>query len=283
MAYRCSFGSPWVKAHEPVQCCSVLYSGPGSLIHQSAAVVRRYGSDVPGSALRPNASVRVKLPIGVADRPSLVGAASPAEPSHALVAGPYLRHCPPDFCHPCNVAVVLDRDGAATVITLVASPVGRSSGSPAAAGAGRGVLVGRGVVRGAGGALVVRFGPVVRGDCACDDDADGIGDAAVEVCCVARGRSAELGVPSETVEEHAAAVSRTQVSRTRRRTRTPLACHVTPMRMRGWAVGVSHRMIDTSVLCGIEMQPAVAEPSLTCRKNALPAPCRTPVGELRVL
>ena len=54
--------------------------------------------------------------------------------------------------------------------------------------------------------------------------------------------------------------------------RTDPACHATPMRMRGWADGVSHRMIDTRLLCGIATQPAVAEPTETCRKNALPAP-----------
>ena len=54
--------------------------------------------------------------------------------------------------------------------------------------------------------------------------------------------------------------------------RTRPACHATPIRIRGWADGVSHRMIDTRLLCGIATQPAVDEPTDTCRKNALPAP-----------
>jgi hypothetical protein len=33
----------------------------------------------------------------------------------------------------------------------------------------------------------------------------------------------------------------------------------------------------------IEMQPWVGSPTVTCRKNALPAPGTTPVAEFRVL
>ena len=55
------------------------------------------------------------------------------------------------------------------------------------------------------------------------------------------------------------------------------------MRMRGWADGVSQRMSVTSFDCAIATHPAVAYPSVTCRKNAEPAPCRTPPGALRVL
>lgn len=64
---------------------------------------------------------------------------------------------------------------------------------------------------------------------------------------------------------------------------TPPGCHATPMRILGCAAGVSHLMIETRLACGIPMQPAVAEPSVTCRKKALPLPWRTPPGALRVL
>jgi hypothetical protein len=40
--------------------------------------------------------------------------------------------------------------------------------------------------------------------------------------------------------------------------RTDLACHEIPIRMRGWALGVSHRMIEINLATGIETQPAVA-------------------------
>jgi hypothetical protein len=48
------------------------------------------------------------------------------------------------------------------------------------------------------------------------------------------------------------------------------ACHAVPIRMRGCADGVSHRINPTSVVCGIATQPAVGAPSVTCRKNADP-------------
>lgn len=89
----------------------------------------------------------------------------------------------------------------------------------------------------------------------------------------------------EAPELQPARISGAASSSTNRRksTNTRSGCHATPIRIRGWVAGVSQRMIDTSVLCGMATQPAVAVPSVTCRKNALPAPCRTPVGELRVL
>jgi MFS family permease len=49
---------------------------------------------------------------------------------------------------------------------------------------------------------------------------------------------------------------------------------LTPIRMRGRADGSSHDKSETSVAWGAETQPAVAPPSLTWRKNALPAPAR---------
>ena len=48
----------------------------------------------------------------------------------------------------------------------------------------------------------------------------------------------------------------------------------TPMRMRGWAEGSSHAKNETSVAWGMDTQPAVGPPSVTWRKNALPAPAR---------
>jgi MFS family permease len=48
----------------------------------------------------------------------------------------------------------------------------------------------------------------------------------------------------------------------------------TPIRMRGWADGSSHDKSETSIAWGIETQPAVAPPSVTWRKNALPAAAR---------
>ena len=48
----------------------------------------------------------------------------------------------------------------------------------------------------------------------------------------------------------------------------------TPISMRGWADGSSHDKSETSVAWGIETQPAVGPPSVTWRKNALPAPAR---------
>ena len=44
------------------------------------------------------------------------------------------------------------------------------------------------------------------------------------------------------------------------------------MRMRGLAVGVSHRMIVVRLVWGMETQPAVGVPLVTWRKKALPAP-----------
>jgi len=53
---------------------------------------------------------------------------------------------------------------------------------------------------------------------------------------------------------------------------TPPECHVTPIRIRGCVPGVSHRMIVTRFAAGMATHPAVALPSVTWRKNALPAP-----------
>jgi peptidoglycan/LPS O-acetylase OafA/YrhL len=63
----------------------------------------------------------------------------------------------------------------------------------------------------------------------------------------------------------------------------PPGRYATPIRMRGLALGTSQRSTLTRSSDRIDTQPAVGSPTETCRKNALPAPCRTPVGELRVL
>ena len=56
-----------------------------------------------------------------------------------------------------------------------------------------------------------------------------------------------------------------------------------PIRIRGCRLGVSQRSSRVSWSLAIETQPAVGAPTVTCRKNALPAPWRTPPGALRVL
>ena len=49
----------------------------------------------------------------------------------------------------------------------------------------------------------------------------------------------------------------------------------TPMRIRGCCDGSSQRRIRTSWSRSIDTQPCVGSPTVTCRKNALPAPCTT--------
>lgn len=48
-----------------------------------------------------------------------------------------------------------------------------------------------------------------------------------------------------------------------------------PVAILGCCAGSSHRMIDTSVEESMATHPAVGLPTLTCRKNALPAPGTT--------
>src|SRR5690348_6479887 len=99
----------------------VLYSGPGWLIHQSDGRVRKYGNDVPGSLLRPNACVSVKLPIGVAEAPSLGVRVMPCEPMCAVIPLPYFSQPPPGALYQaCRCAVVRPRETPVTVITRVA-------------------------------------------------------------------------------------------------------------------------------------------------------------------
>jgi len=215
--------------------------------------VRKYGTFVPGSAALPNAWVSVKLPIGVADSPSLGVGVSPFEPTWAGTADP--TRCQPAafLLQACRVAVVLLVEGATTVTTWVAEPVLARSGSSAVAlrdGDGDGVGgpdVGRGVV---------------------GDDVEGVVLGAVVV---------DGGPGSVPGDELHAATAATRASEaitagTSRRgaTGTRSASHATPMRIRGWALGVSHFMSVTSFDCEIATQPAVALPFVTWKKNALP-------------
>ena len=59
--------------------------------------------------------------------------------------------------------------------------------------------------------------------------------------------------------------------------------YTTPIRMRGWVLGASHRNVLMTLVWGMATQPAVGCPSVTCRKNALPAPGLVPPGALGVL
>jgi hypothetical protein len=99
------------------------------------------------------------------------------------------------------------------------------------------------------------------------DEAELVGlDAALEL-------AAGWLLDVQAASGRAAVISAVTEQRTGRRTRP--GCHEKPMRIRGWVDGASHRMIVTRLLIGIETQPAVGLPSVTCRKNALPPPCRT--------
>ena len=156
---------------------------------------------------------------------------------------------------------MLASDPAVTVMTCVAFAVPNGNGKvsstlPAVAGRG-------------GAAL---------GRCSCGVDADGpalaagLGDAEAE-----SGRMDADGLPDTAVLQAAIDAATTAVTASvraappgRRPPTTRPGCHETPMRIRGWADGTSQRMIVTKLLCGIATQPAVAYPSVTCRKNAEP-------------
>jgi hypothetical protein len=196
-----------------------------------------------------------------------------------VIALPYVRQPLPDFSYACSVATVLDVDGATTVITRVAEPVENARGSPA--GAGCAGVLGRFDVLAGSAARVGLFSgwSEVR---ACDDDGTAVGVvAAVVVGMLGAGVSrCPAGAEVQAARLSSAAMPTAQL---RRRNATRLGCHATPMRIRGCAAGVSHFMIETRCACEIATQPAVALPSVTCRKNALPLPWRTPPGALRVL
>jgi hypothetical protein len=214
----------------------------------------------------------------VADTDSLMCVVRPCDPTWAGMAGPWGTHWAPDFCQACRVAVVLPIDGATTVITWVAVPVDSPSGRPgrAAGGADR-VDGGAGCVEGGTGWVGMRRG---------GRDADVVGLAAVLLVVAGRlvtgGPDAPWPARTEAHALRLTSAAPTSAQR-RKRTDTPSGCHATPMRMRGWVAGVSHLMTGVSRLCAIATQPAVARPSVTCRKNALPRPARTPPGALRVL
>ena len=163
--------------------------------------------------------------------------------------------------------MVLAVDAAVTVTTWRAEAVGYVSGSPARAGA----TVVAGLTRATGATGATDFD--VWG-------ADGLGLGAAElVGAVLLGAvllvvsCARVGVVAEQAVT-AMAMAMTNGKR-KDRPSTRLGCHAVPMRMRGWVAGFSQRMIVTRLLIGIATQPAVGVPSVTCRKNALPAPWRT--------
>ncbi len=223
---------------------------------------------MPGSDALPKAWVSVKLPIGVADLLSLGCVVRPCEPRCAVTAEPC--RCQPDevFVQACRAAVVLSVDDATTVTTWCAVPVLTRSGRPVDAGwllvdDGGGVecfVVGLGLGLG----LDVGFG--VGG---CDDVAGRL---------VVAGELSGAPCPARTADVQPISVSDASAPAASRRiemtvgagTRPP--SHDTPMRILGWVDGLSHRISETSLDCEIATHPAVAPPSVTCRKNALPAP-----------
>ncbi len=242
-------------------------------------MVRVYGSAVPGSASRPNACVSVKLPSGVADDDSLACRLKPSVPRYARTPVPTRAHPPLPFCQRCNVAVVLPVERAVTVITWVALPVGNANGNrwDAARGAFR-------VGDGGGGDDDRRMD--ARGRVlVTDDDVGAVVGAVVVVVGVVTVRvGTELGLPGGLEDEQPPTRIKTLSTAMPIRA-APIGpgCHATPMRILGWVEGRSQRMSDTSFDCEIDMHPAVGPPSVTCRKNALPLPARTPPGALRVL
>jgi hypothetical protein len=205
------------------------------------------------------------------------------------MAAPMRRQPPGTLRHACNVPCVLAVDAATTVITCVAAPVLKCSGNDAACGSGAGgVGVGvaaRGVGRSADASGIAdvdagRGRGVVLDAVGTDDDDLGVTAAVV-------GSAAD---PLEQAAAHQASTTTPAIcsliaySQSRAaRPAAPDRSYGMPINIRGCAVGCSQRISRTSFHCGIATQPAVAVPSVTCRKNALPAPCTTPVGELRVL
>jgi hypothetical protein len=183
---------------------------------------------------------------------------------------------------------VLDAESATTVITCVAPCVENDRGSRCAAAAAGRRLDDLGLGVGVGLGVRVRVVGVDGDGLALDEVValelatlvlDGALDSRVLDGAIDRGPAAPPlvhAVASNATQARAAALRRPARP-------IPPGCQTTPMRMRGWADGVSHRMRLTSLDCGMATQPAVGAPSVTCRKNALPAPCRTPPGALRVL
>lgn len=239
-----------------------------------------YGSAVPGSVSWPNAWVSVKLPIGVAVDDSLGCALIPALPSQAATGGP--TGCQPPLlrCQARRVAVVLPVEVAATVITCVASAVAKRSGNAWDEAAERlADAVARCTVLDGAGVRAARVGVVDVGDVrgAAEDVSTGDGVGGAEVVVAAAGTEGvrdELELAGSALPEQAASTdAMTSAAANRAPVRLQLirsACHAVPIRMRGCADGVSHRMRLTRVVCGIATQPAVGAPSVTWRKNADP-------------
>ena len=166
------------------------------------------------------------------------------------------------------VAVVLDVDGATTVITCRADPVESRNGRLLRIGCSAGGRC-EVVVLGAG-RFGAGFAAVVVGADVFDTEVGGVDVVGDDV--LVEGAAARW-----VVALHAPRASAAITAGTSRRSGggTRPASHATPMRIRGWVPGVSQRMSGTSRFCGIATQPAVAWPFVTCRKNALPAPACT--------
>ena len=145
--------------------------------------------------------------------------------------------------------------------------------------AGRRWWVGRAeVLAGAGSVETVDELRVAEVDAAEVDAAD------VGVAGRVAGRGA-VKVPDLQADSSVTAVRQPMIRTRANRAGTRPACHDVPMRIRGCAVGVSQRMIEISFAWPIATHPAVGPVprGCTCRKNALPAPWRTPPGAFRVL
>jgi hypothetical protein len=78
------------------------------------------------------------------------------------------------------------------------------------------------------------------------------------------------GVPDVVLHAASVSAARTNAARRDELRGTRPGCHAVPIKMRGWVDGASQRIRVTSLACGIATQPAVARPSVTCRKNAEP-------------
>lgn len=225
----------------------------------------------------------MKLPAGVLVLRSLARP-TPAEPRNAPTGVPTRRQPPLTLVHLCKVAVVLEGDAAVTVTTWSAPAVLKSSGSRRAEerfgvdGAALGFdLVG--VFARVGAAVV--FGAGVAG---ADVEAGGVGAVEIVPDVVAELAPAEFWAePVRSPEQPAPARQINAAATTADRAPMQPGCHVTPMRILGWADGVSQRIRDVSLLCEMATQPAVDRPSVTCRKKALPLPAWIPPGALRVL
>lgn len=115
-------------------------------------------------------------------------------------------------------------------------------------------------------AVLLGAGGVVLGR----DDAGGDDVTGVVPADDAPGGVLVRCVPGDVLHAARVSAARTNAARRDESAGTSPGCHAVPIRMRGWVDGVSQRIRVTSLLCGIATQPAVARPSVTCRKNAEP-------------